>query len=460
MKRLYTLIVLSCLLLVSHAQDVYICRDGYYTKQNISEGLAINLQDAPDSITFKKPIMHPVIEIVYNGTEANVTIPSYMKDSVTCTRMNGLDSYVYLEYTGNSDELIYNVTGSSTNGALIIKSDYKMQVNLNGVTLNSSSGEAMRFKCGKRIALVMADGSVNTFTDSDGATTPDPQDSHKACIYSKGHIELSGNGTLNVTGNFNHAIETKEHLKIKKTVNAINILGAIGDGIHVGEFFEMNGGTLTIDDTAMKDGIQVEYKRNDDGSKDDDEENTGYITMNGGTINITQSKAEDTKCIKAENSVFINGGTLLLHATANGTRGIQAGRDITIDQAEDATTSITIYAEGAKCTLKEHEDDPDKCMGINVGHNIAIKGGTIHLYADGISSNGLKGDNNLIISGGNTSVEANGKSSNGMKIGNSVTVTGGTTTVTNKGTGSKGVIYSGSWSVTGGEFLSSKPIQK
>ena len=256
MKRLYMLVVLSCMLLTSWAQDVYICRDGYYTKQNLREGLAINLQDAPDSITFSKPIMHPVVEIAYRGTEADVTIPSFMKDSVICTRLNGLDSYVFLEYIGDSDEIIYNVTGSSTDGALIIKSDYKMQVNLNSVTLNSSCGEAMRFKCGKRIALVMADGSVNTFTDSDGENTPDPQDSHKACIYTKGHLEISGNGTLNVTGNFNHAIDTKEYLKVKRTVKAINILGAKGDGIHAGEFFEMNGGVLTIDDTAMKDGIQ------------------------------------------------------------------------------------------------------------------------------------------------------------------------------------------------------------
>ena len=466
MKRLYMLVILSCLLLASHAQDIYICKDDYYTKQNISEGLTINLQDAPDSITFKKPIMHPVVEIVYNGTGANVTIPSYMKDSVTCTRLNGLDSYVYLEYTGSSDEIIYDVTGSSPNGALIIKSDYKMQVNLNGVTLNSSCGEAMRFKCGKRIALVMADGSENTFTDSDVEDTPIPvaegeeKDKHKACIYTKGHLEISGNGTLNVTGNFNHAIDTKEHLKIKKTVKAINIRGAKGDGIHAGEFFEMNGGVVTIDNTAIKDGIQVEYKRDDEGKKIDDVENTGDITINGGTINITQSQTEDVKCMKAENSIAINGGTLLLYASANGTRGIQAGRDITISQAEDATTNITIYAQGAKCSLVEHKEDPDKCMGINVGHNAEIKGGTMNIFATGASANGLKADNNLIISGGETTIQAKGTSVNGMKIGNSVTITGGSTIVTNEGNGSKGVIYSGSWSYTGGSFKSSKPIKK
>lgn len=465
MKRLYTLIVLSCMLLTSWAQEVYICRDGYYTKQNISEGLTINLQDAPDSITFSKPIMHPVVEIVYNGTEANVTIPSYMKDSVTCTRLNGLDSYVNLEYAGNSDEIIYNVTGSSSNGALIIKSDYKMQVNLNNVTLNSTCGEAMRFKCGKRIALVMADGSVNTFTDSNGETAPDPLDKHKACIYTKGHIEISGNGTLNVTGNYNHAIGAKEHIKIKRTVKAINILGAVSDGIHAGEFFEMNGGIVTIDNTAKKDGIQVEFKRDDEGRliEDDDQENTGVFTLNGGTINITQAQTEDAKCIKSESHAVINGGTLLLHATTNGTRGIQAGGDIIIDQAEGATTDITISAEGKKCTVSEHEKDPDKCMGINVDGHAYIKGGTINITVpeNGESAIGLKADKNLYISGGETTIAVKARNSDGMKIGLNGYITGGKTIITNAGTGSKGVIYGGStWSVKGGSFTSSKPVNK
>ena len=456
MKKIFSLLVLSCMLLASRAQDVYICKDGDYTKTKLSEGLAIDLKDAPDSITFTKPALPIVVEVVYNGTDATVTIPKCMKDSVTCTRVNGSNSYVFLEYKGSSDEIIYDVKGSSDNGALIIKSDYKMQVNLNNVSLTSTCGEALRFKCGKRIALVMADGSVNTFKDSkDKGVTPDPLDSHKACIYTKGHIELSGAGTLNVTGNYNHAVAAKEYLKVKKSVKAINILGAAGDAIHVGEYFTMNGGKLTIDEGTKGDGVQVEYKTDDDGARVKDEENTGEIIINDGTLDITMVASEDTKCMKADGNVTINGGTLLLHATANGSRGIQSDGTLTIAQAEGVTTDITIDAAGGKCTLSSDKEDPDKCMGINVEGDINMSAGTLNITASGASANGLKCDRNLTVSGGTITIAATGSSSNGMKIENNVTFTGGSTKVVNSGSKSKGIVYSGKRSVAEGTVSAS-----
>lgn len=456
MKKIFSLLVLSCLVLASYAQDIYICKDGDYTKTKLSEGLAIDLNDAPDSITFTKPALPIVVEVVYNGTEATVTIPKCMKDSVTCTRVNGSNSYVFLEYKGSSDEIIYDVKGSSDNGSLIIKSDYKMQVNLNNVSLTSTCGEALRFKCGKRIALVMADGSVNTFMDSkDKGVTPDPQDSHKACIYTKGHLELSGAGTLNVTGNYNHALAAKEYLKVKKSVKAINILGAAGDAIHVGEYFTMNGGKLTIDEGTKGDGVQVEYKTDDDGARVKDEENTGEIIINDGTLDITMVASEDTKCMKADGNVTINGGTLLLHAMANGSRGIQSDGTLTIAQAEGVTTDITIDAAGGKCTLSSDKEDPDKCMGINVEGDINMSAGTLNITASGASANGLKCDRNLTVSGGTITIAATGSSSNGMKIENNVTFTGGSTKVVNSGSKSKGIVYSGKRSVAEGTVSAS-----
>ena len=456
MKKIFSLLVLSCLVLASYAQDIYICKDGDYTKMKLSEGLAIDLNDAPDSITFTKPALPIVVEVVYNGTEATVTIPKCMKDSVTCTRVNGSNSYVFLEYKGSSDEIIYDVKGSSDNGSLIIKSDYKMQVNLNNVSLTSTCGEALRFKCGKRIALVMADGSVNTFKDSkDKGVTPDPLDSHKACIYTKGHIELSGAGTLNVTGNYNHAVAAKEYLKVKKSVKAINILGAASDAIHVGEYFTMNGGKLTIDEGTKGDGVQVEYKTDDDGARVKDEENTGEIIINDGTLDITMVASEDTKCMKADGNVTINGGTLLLHATANGSRGIQSDGTLTIAQAEGVTTDITIDAAGGKCTLSSDKEDPDKCMGINVEGDINMSAGILNITASGASANGLKCDRNLTVSGGTITIAATGSSSNGMKIENNVTFTGGSTKVVNSGSKSKGIVYSGKRSVAEGTVSAS-----
>lgn len=453
MKKILSFLILSCSVLIASAQTIYICKDGDYTTQELTDGLFIDLDDLPDSITFNEPAIPWTVDIVYNGTTATVSMPSFMADKVTCS--SGNSSQVSIVNTDISHEVTYNVSGSSTAGSLVIKADYKMTVNLDNVNLTSPLGEAMRFKCGKRIELVMAEGSNNTFADTnDNGQTPDPLDNHKACIYTKGHLEITGAGTLNVTGNYNHAIAAKEYIKVKKTVNAINILGAVNDAIHAGQYFQMNGGTINIDGTTVGDGIQVEFKTDDLGAFVEDEENTGEVTITDGTINITMAANpdsdpddpdpyQDTKCIKADGNVTITGGTLVLNANARGSRGIQADGDLSISQAEGSTTSITINATARKCSIEEHEDDPDKCMGINMDGNIDISGGTINIIASGVSANAIKTDGNLTVTGGNIDILASGTSSNGMKIVGNATFTGGSTKVSNKGSKSQGIVYSG-----------------
>ena len=55
MKKIFSLLVLSCMLLVSHAQEdtyVYICKDGDYTKQKVSEGFDIDtVTPLPSSVS-------------------------------------------------------------------------------------------------------------------------------------------------------------------------------------------------------------------------------------------------------------------------------------------------------------------------------------------------------------------------------------------------------------------------
>lgn len=441
------------------AQSIYICKNGDYTKQAIVDGLEIDLTSQPDSITFREPEIPWTVDIVYNGTTATVSMPTFMADYVTCS--SGTSSQVEIVNTDTLHEVSYNVSGSSTAGSLVIKSDYKMQVNLNNVTLTSTCGEAMRFKCGKRVALVMAEGSVNTFADTDDkGVTPDAADTHKACIYTKGHIELSGAGTLNVTGNYNHAIATKEYFKVKKTVKALNILGAVGDGIHVGEYFQMNGGELTVDANTLGDGLQVEYKTDSLDQLVSDIENTGGIVILGGTIRMT-SGSQDTKCMKADGDVAIKGGTLVIDAAANGSRGIQTDANVTISQDSTVVTNITITASGTKCTIEEIED-PHKCMGIKLDGHFVITGGTLTVLATGGSSNGIKPERNYTATGGTVLVRAGGNNSDGIKVaGNLYLGAGSSTTVLNSGSNSTATTYGGSYTfISGATYVGVTPKKK
>lgn len=380
MRKIFltTALVLSSAL-SAFAQTIYICKGGDYTEASVTDGLEISLLEDIDSITFSKPQMEKVVNIVYDGAQAKVTIPSFVQ-GVSCS--SGTSSDVVLTSTNITDEIIYNVVGSSSDGSLVIEGDYKLTIRLNGVDLTSKKGAAIHVKCGKRIAVDMADGTVNSFADAANGT-------QKACIYTKGHFEFEGAGTLNVTGNANHAIASKEYLQIKKSVKAINILKAANDAIHAGQYFQMNGGELNITKTTVSDGIQAEYELDDNDAIIQDEENTGGVVIKGGTLNITMENSEDAKAIKAEGDIDISGGTFVINAVSNGTRGIQTDGDLIISE-DNNPTSITINAKGAKCTLAEDVDDPHRCMGMKIDGNMTVNAGTINVYNTGSKSKGIK----------------------------------------------------------------------
>ena len=334
----------------------------------------------PIDPTEPEEVNDTLVLITYSGSTATVNIPEAM-EGVTCT--SGTSSHVVLESTNTTKELYYAISGSSTAGSLTINGSYKLSVMLNGVDLTSDKGAALNIQCGKRINLIMAENSTNSLADYAAGE-------QKACLYTKGHLEIEGAGTLNVKGNSNHAIAAKEYLQVKKSVKAINILKATNDAIHVGEFFQMNGGELTIDENTVNDGIQVEYKTDDNDQPVDDAENTGGVIIKGGKINITLDNAEDAKGIKAEGNVDITGGTIVINAKSNGSRGIQTDGDMNISEA-DNTTVITIAATGGKCTVPEDSEDPHKCWGIKVDGDLTVNAGTLTVSKDGSTSkNGIR----------------------------------------------------------------------
>ena len=339
-------------------------------------------EEKPDTTKPEEPVEvnDSLVVITYSGSTATVNIPEEM-EGVTCE--SGTSAHVVLTSTNTAKELYYAIEGSSTNGSLTINGTYKLSVMLNGVNLTSNQGAAINIQCGKRINLIMKDGSTNTLADYAAGE-------QKACLYTKGHFEIEGNGTLNVTGNANHAIASKEYLQIKKSVKAINIKKAANDAIHVGQFFQMNGGEVTIDENTVNDGIQVEYETDDNDQIVADEENTGSVIIKAGSINITLNSAEDAKGVKAEGDVTISGGTINIEAKSNGSRGIQADGNMTIGE-ENGSTTITIAATGKKCTVPEDSEDPHKCWGIKVDGELTINAGTVTVSKDGLTTkNGIK----------------------------------------------------------------------
>jgi len=245
-----------------------------------------------------------VVEVVYNGSTASVTVADNIASYVTATT-NGAHVNIVQTNTADVDglEITYSLSGTSTDGEFYLTGSYKCTVSLNNLTLTNPSGAAISIYNGKRIKVKAETDTNNTLTDGSGT--------QKGCLYVKGHLELRGYGTLNVTGNYAHAIKSGEYMSVRNCT--VNVLGSVKDGMNCNEYFLMESGTVNIQN-AGDDGIQCDIDNatgtpvaaTDDAHTDED---TGNIYLQGGTLNVALATASQGSLVKAAGEFQFTGGT-------------------------------------------------------------------------------------------------------------------------------------------------------
>ena len=343
-----------------------------------------------------------VVEIVFNDTKATWNIP----DSVQDVKVGASGARVTVVSTTTTKEYTYRVSGSSTNGSLTIVGEYKLTLHLAGLTLtNNRGGAAINVDCGKRIDVVLEDSTENTLCDSNKGT-------QKAAFYVRGHAEFKGGGTLNVTGLLNHAICVKEYCELKSSVGTINILGAVGDGIHCGEgklkdlnnYFRMKAGVLNISNTGgdgvdtneygvlSVEGGELNISVGDDniGLKAD-----STVNIVGGVVNI-EVPGQDSKAIRSNHTVNITGGKTTLTVTGDGSKGIKANR---YEKGSTVLDGGYIYISGGETDISVSGGnyismdsvgvaDTTKCMGMSIDADLVQTDGTVTIRTEGSEARG------------------------------------------------------------------------
>ncbi|MBO4723067.1 MAG: carbohydrate-binding domain-containing protein [Muribaculaceae bacterium] len=340
-----------------------------------AQGKTFNIADVDQIYVDNTPVADNTVDVAYSGNTATMIVAGNIAKNMTAT-VNGAH-VVALQDADVTNEIIYTLSGSSTNGSFYQDGELKITVVLNGLTLNNPDGAAINIRDGKRIAVELAEGTTNTLTD--GANGD-----QKGCFAVKGHTEFKGGGILNITGNAKNAFWGKEYVEIKKTVGEINILGAVADGFNINQYYQQNGGKVTIKNVG-DDGIQVSYETDDNDQIIEDEENTGEVTLKDGTLDMTISNNNGGKgvkavsnfimlkgtfkvvqsgnlvagdgdvdygtCVKAGGDILIHGGTIDFTNTAQGGKGLNADGTITIDET-NTTTTINIKANGQGGTVE------------------------------------------------------------------------------------------------------------
>lgn len=407
----------------------------------------------------------------------------------------------------------YEVSGTLEDGQIIVDSADEINVYIvfNGVDISCSNSAPIYVKSAKNTIITLADNSENYLSDGseylyeelndDGTVTDEPS----ACIFSKDDLTINGNGTLNVVGNYNNGIASKDDLKI--TAGTVNVT-AINNGLKGKDSITIKGGEITVNSTG-------------DGVKSDNTEDTtkGYIIIEGGSLNITSGgdgiQAETTLTISDGDINIVSGGGSSNAAThtesfqmgpwANpsntssssssetgsakalkaGTALTVDGGNITIDSADDSIhTNDTVTINGGKFQIKAGDDGihADSALVINGGDinitesyegleaaDITINDGNINLVAsdDGLNAAGgndtsqsagvFGGDKfsasngTITINGGYIVIDVAG---DGVDSNGSITMTNGTVIVNGPENSGNGALdYDTTFDISGGVFV-------
>ena len=229
-----------------------------------------------------------LVKVSYNGVTASVVVSSNLQSYVSVTVSGSAVSIVQKSTVGASTcgEITYQLGGTSANGSFVMEGEYKASIELDGLRLTNTAGPAINILNGKRIEVKLLEGTSSWLTDG----TSTVEDAWKAALYCKGHLEFKGKGTLNVYGNYAHAIYSKEYMSIKNCT--INVLSAVKDALHCREYFLMESGWVSLSGFAS-DAIEcnIDGTTSTGETAEHEDEDSGNIYIMGGTLLIDMSKS-------------------------------------------------------------------------------------------------------------------------------------------------------------------------
>lgn len=377
------------------------------------EGKAYNMADVASIEVNNDVVDDNTVAITYSGETAAVTVAGNIARLLTVSLQGAHVSVI--QSNDLQQEVNYTLTGTSSNGSLFMDGAFKANFTLQNLALTNPSGAAIDIEDGKKIDITL----VGTNTLSDGAGG-----AQNACFYINGHPEFKGTGTLNIAARTKHALSADEYMTL--TSGAINVTEAVGDGLHISQYFKMDGGSVSI--TSTGDGIDVGFKGVNKGTKDQ-YTNNGFVFLNGGTLSVNVA-GEASKGLKADSSFVMTGGNVDITTSGN------AVYDATENDLSSASALKTDGAFSLSAGTLKLTSSGKGGKGLNATGNINITGGKLNVVTTGATytysssldtkPHGVKTDGVITISGGEAYVAASADSGTAFKHELGFAVNGGT----------------------------------
>ena len=347
-----------------------------------------------DSITVDRSTVLPSSVIVdYRGQQAHVQVTGDIASQLT-VQTQGADVSV-VAAPGLQQEVFYTLRGNSSEGSFFMDGEFKSTITMDNLKLVNSDGAAVEIANGKRIEIILPQNTTTTLTDGPGM--------QKACLFVNGHTEFSGGGTLQLCGNAKHAFASDEYTRIKKSFGQLQVTKAVGDGMHIEQFFKMEGGEISIGAT-QGDCIDVSFTKNPADSLN------GQAFVEAGTIRM-QVEAPDIKGLKVDSigNLTVSGGTIEAVVSGDGSKGISVGGNIFVQQKTSVPTLIRMAVTGTTYMPGDPVMEA-KCRGIRGKQNLTLDGGTLDIVVTGRKAKAVKLDGNFIYKSGqyNCKIDAAG----------------------------------------------------
>lgn len=388
----------------------------------------------------------PTAEITLTGSSAEVNGNGVSVNGSTVT------------ITG---EGIYIIKGTLNDGQVIVDADKnKVQLVLDNASISCSNSSAINVISAKKTFITLADGSKNFISDGAEYIFADSAENEPdAAVFSKDSLTINGNGELEVTGNYNDGIRSKDDIVItggKITVNAV------GDAIKGKDYVAVADGDFTL--TAGKDGISSTNKT---------DTAMGFVYIEGGTFNINADgdgiQAETVfNAVGGDFTITSGGGSSAntkVHTDDFGGGGFGHGNRGDFDFGEDFnpedfkrhgfdgdfnpedfekpdfdggfkpedfgnglpeettvnfTANLTFTAD-----TETSGTDTVSTKGIKAGTEINISGGTFNINS---ADDTLHSDADVVVSGGVLTLDAGGK---GIHADSKIDINDGTVSITN-----------------------------
>ena len=408
-----------------------------------SAGANIDTNQDDDDVT--KATFDRTVKVTFNGGSATVT-------GATADFAVSVDKAGVTVTNNGTEAVIYELSGTASDGYFKLYSIRKQQLLLNGLNLTNKNGAAINNQSHKRTYVVVK--GTNTLADGASYTqTPDDED-EKAAFFSEGQLVFSGDGTLTVNASCKAGITSDDYVRFMKAPT-VKVTSTAGHGVRGKEAIIVSDGTIDVNvsgtgkkgfssDTLVYVGGGVTTIKSTGSAGEVDGETTGVagikadlrFEMADGVLTVT-STGTGAKGISGDNVAYFKGGTVHVNVTGDnygtssgggfgpgsggpggwpggwpGGPGGGSGQSSSGDDDSVASKAIkfdgNLYISGGRITAKSAKHEAIEAKGV-----IEITGGEVYAYS---SDDAVNAGGNFTVedgavfaqSTGNDALDANG----------------------------------------------------